>query len=112
MFILKHEKGMPYTNGFTSLIVERVYDVLVLAVLGLCSLPFLISLVPEDYGWFVWLIIFVLIAGKTVVIECLDRIGIVVGKGGHAPAGIVVFFKNDNLKCISKLQCCRQAYES
>jgi len=63
MFILKHEKGMPYTNGFTSLIVERVYDILVLAVLGLCSLPFLISLIPADYGWFVWLIIFVLIAG-------------------------------------------------
>ncbi|WP_319379319.1 lysylphosphatidylglycerol synthase transmembrane domain-containing protein [uncultured Methanocorpusculum sp.] len=71
MFILKHEKGMPYTNSFTSLIVERVYDILVLAVLGLCALPFLISLVPKDYGWFVWLIIFVLIAGIVGIIILL-----------------------------------------
>ncbi|MDO9523299.1 MAG: lysylphosphatidylglycerol synthase transmembrane domain-containing protein [Methanocorpusculum sp.] len=71
MFILKHEKGMPYTNGFTSLIVERVYDILVLAVLGLCSLPFLISLIPADYGWFVWLILFVLIAGIVGIIILL-----------------------------------------
>lgn len=63
MFILKHEKGMPYTNGFTSLIVERVYDILILAVLGLCALPFLIGLIPADYGWFIWLIILVLVAG-------------------------------------------------
>ncbi len=71
MFILKHEKGMPYTNGFTSLIVERVYDILVLAVLGLCSLPFLISLIPADYGWFVWLILFVLVAGIVGIIILL-----------------------------------------
>ena len=71
MFILKHEKGMPYTNGFTSLIVERVYDVLVLAVLGLCALPFLISLVPAEYGWFIWLIIFVLAAGVVGIVILL-----------------------------------------
>jgi len=71
MFILKHEKEMPYTNGFTSLIVERVYDILILAVLGLCSLPFLISLIPADYAWFIWLIIFVLIAGIMGIIILL-----------------------------------------
>lgn len=71
MFILKHEKGMPYTNGFTSLIVERVYDVLVLAVLGLCALPFLISLVPAEYGWFIWLIIFVLATGVVGIVILL-----------------------------------------
>lgn len=74
MFILKHEKGMPYTKGFTSLIAERVYDILVLAVLGLCSLPVLISLIPKEYAWFIWLIIFVLIAGIAgIVILLLAR---------------------------------------
>ena len=63
MFILKHEKETPYTNSFTSLIAERVYDVLIVAFLGLCALPFLISLIPEEYFWFVWLIIGVLLCG-------------------------------------------------
>ena len=63
MFILKHEKGTPYTNGFTSLIAERVYDILIIAVLGLCSLPFLITLIPAEYEWLIQLIILVVIAG-------------------------------------------------
>lgn len=63
MFILKHEKQMPYTSGFTSLIAERVYDILIIALLGLCSLPFLISLIPKEYDWFIWLIVFVLVCG-------------------------------------------------
>lgn len=63
MFILKHEKGTTYTNSFTSLIAERVYDVLIVAFLGLCSLPFLISLIPNEYFWFVWLIVGVLFCG-------------------------------------------------
>ncbi|MCZ9312029.1 MAG: lysylphosphatidylglycerol synthase transmembrane domain-containing protein [Methanocorpusculum sp.] len=60
LFILKHEKGTPYTNGFTSVVAERVYDVIIIAVLGLFALPILISLVP---AWFVWMIVFVLGAG-------------------------------------------------
>lgn len=63
MFILKHENKTPYTNSFTSLIAERVYDILIIALLGLISLPFLISIIPEEYKWFNWLIIGVLIAG-------------------------------------------------
>ncbi|HJK13149.1 MAG TPA: lysylphosphatidylglycerol synthase transmembrane domain-containing protein, partial [Methanocorpusculum sp.] len=60
LFILKHEKGTPYTNSFTSVVAERVYDVIIIAVLGLFALPMLISLVP---AWFVWMIVFVLGAG-------------------------------------------------
>ncbi|MDV0443766.1 lysylphosphatidylglycerol synthase transmembrane domain-containing protein [Methanorbis rubei] len=60
LFILKHEKGTPYTNGFTSIVAERVYDVVIIAVLGLLALPLLISIVPE---WFVWTIFIVLAAG-------------------------------------------------
>ncbi|MDU9375583.1 hypothetical protein McpSp1_01600 [Methanocorpusculaceae archaeon Sp1] len=60
LFILKHEKGTPYTNGFTSIVAERVYDIVIIAVLGLLALPLLISIVPE---WFVWTIFIVLAAG-------------------------------------------------
>lgn len=63
MFILKHEKKTPYTNSFTSLIAERVYDVLIIALLGLVSLPFMMSVIPEEYAWFNLLIIGVLCAG-------------------------------------------------
>ena len=48
-----------------------MYDILVLAVLGLCSLPFLISLIPADCGWLVWLIVFILIAGIVGIIILL-----------------------------------------
>jgi len=63
MFILKHEKQTPYTQGFTSLIVERVYDILVIAFLGLCTIPFIITLIPEQYRWFIWLMAGVLLLG-------------------------------------------------
>lgn len=57
MFVLKHEKETPYTNGFTSIVSERVFDVVIIAVLGLCTLPFLITIVPD---WFVYLILLVI----------------------------------------------------
>lgn len=63
MFILKHEKETPYTAGFTSFAAERVYDIIIIAVLGLISLPFLIPLIPPEYSWFSYLIYGVLIAG-------------------------------------------------
>ncbi|MDO5845737.1 MAG: lysylphosphatidylglycerol synthase transmembrane domain-containing protein [Methanocorpusculum sp.] len=67
LFILKHEKQMPYTSGFTALIAERVYDILIIAVLGLCSLPFLISLIPKEYEWFIWLMVAVIACGAAGV---------------------------------------------
>ncbi len=57
LFILKHEKDTPYTNGLTSIIAERVFDIVIIAVLGLCTLPLLITLVPD---WFVFMILLVL----------------------------------------------------
>lgn len=63
MFILKHEKQTPYTAGFTSFAAERVYDIIIIAVLGLISLPFLIPLIPAGYSWFSYLIYGVIITG-------------------------------------------------
>ncbi|HJJ54468.1 MAG TPA: lysylphosphatidylglycerol synthase transmembrane domain-containing protein [Methanocorpusculum sp.] len=71
MFILKHEKQTTYTAGFTSLIAERVYDILTIALLGLVSLPFLISLIPSEYSWFSWIIIGVLIMGAMGILFLL-----------------------------------------
>ena len=65
LFILKHEKGTTYTKGFTSIIAERVYDIVIIAVLGLLALPVLISIVPD---WYVWMILFVLAAGAAFCI--------------------------------------------
>lgn len=68
MFILKHEKQTPFTNSFTSLIAERVYDILIIAILGLCTLPFIISLlVDAGYGYFVWLLVIVVLGGAVGV---------------------------------------------
>ncbi|HJJ38818.1 MAG TPA: lysylphosphatidylglycerol synthase transmembrane domain-containing protein [Methanocorpusculum sp.] len=68
MFILKHEKQTPYTAGFTSFAAERVYDIIIIAVLGLISLPFLIPLIPAEYSWFSYLIYGVLITGFAGVV--------------------------------------------
>jgi conserved hypothetical protein len=68
MFILKHEKQTPYTPGFTSLIAERVYDILVIAFLGLCTIPFIILLIPAEYQWFIWLMAGVLALGAVGII--------------------------------------------
>jgi len=61
MFILKHEKDTPYSAGFSSLVVERIFDILLIAVLGALTLPFVINVAP----WF-FTIIIVPIAGGAV----------------------------------------------
>ena len=68
MLILKHERQTPFTNSLTSLIAERVYDIIIIALLGLCTLPFIISLIPTEYEWFIWLIVLVLICGALGVL--------------------------------------------
>ena len=63
LFILKHEKQTTYTSGFTTIVAERAYDILTIALLGLISLPFMITLIPDEYSWFIWVICAVIIAG-------------------------------------------------
>ena len=62
MLILKHEGDATYSQGFSSLIVERVFDVLMIAVLGAVALLFVLAVldVPD---WFVTAIIVPLVAG-------------------------------------------------
>ena len=62
MLILKHEDDATYSQGFSSLIVERVFDILMIAVLGAVALPFVLAVlaVPD---WFITVIIVPLAAG-------------------------------------------------
>lgn len=59
VFILKHEKKAGYSPGISSLIIERIFDVVTIALLGLIALPFVIG-TPE---WFLPLIAVPIIAG-------------------------------------------------
>lgn len=59
MFILKDEKKATYSQGLSSLVVERVFDVVMVALLGLLSLRFVFN-VP---GWFYTLITVPLVGG-------------------------------------------------
>ncbi len=62
MFILKHEDDATYSQGFSSLVVERVFDILMITVLGALALPFILAVlaVPD---WFVTTIVIPLAAG-------------------------------------------------
>ncbi len=62
MLILKHEDDATYSQGFSSLVIERVFDILMIAVLGAFALPFVLAVldVPD---WFITVIIVPLAAG-------------------------------------------------
>ncbi|MEM2124756.1 MAG: lysylphosphatidylglycerol synthase transmembrane domain-containing protein, partial [Methanolinea sp.] len=48
IFILRHEFGTSASRGLSSIVVERVFDILLVAALGAVSLPFVLN-AP---GWF------------------------------------------------------------
>jgi len=59
VFILKHEYNTTYSEGVSSLVVERVFDIVTIALLGAVSLLFVLNVRSEFY-----IIIFVpIIAG-------------------------------------------------
>jgi glycosyltransferase AglD len=59
VFILKHEYNTNYSEGVSSLVVERVFDIITVALLGAVSLFFVLNVPPEFYV----IIILPLIAG-------------------------------------------------
>lgn len=62
MLILKREDDATYSQGFSSIVVERVFDVLMIAILGAVALPFILAAlaVPD---WFITIIIIPLAGG-------------------------------------------------
>ena len=49
VFILKHEFGTTYSEGISSLVVERVFDIVTVALLGAVSLLFVLNARSEFY---------------------------------------------------------------
>jgi len=52
LFVLRHEADATYTNGLSSVVVERFFDIVTIALLGAVTLPFVLN-VPE---WFITVI--------------------------------------------------------
>jgi hypothetical protein len=59
VFILKHEYSTTYSEGVSSIVVERVFDIFTVAILGAVALPFILD-VPS---WFYAVIILPIFAG-------------------------------------------------
>jgi glycosyltransferase AglD len=59
VFILKHEYGTTYSEGVSSLVVERFFDIFTVALLGAVAVFFVVN-VP---GWFYTIIVLPLVAG-------------------------------------------------
>jgi glycosyltransferase AglD len=59
VFILNHEHETPISTGISSLVVERLFDIVMVALLGLITLPFVLN-VPQ---WIFLLIVVPLGAG-------------------------------------------------
>ncbi|NYT07219.1 MAG: flippase-like domain-containing protein [Methanomicrobiales archaeon] len=59
VFILKHEVGSTISQGISSLVVERVFDIVMVALLGAVSLLFVFN-VPD---WFITIILLPLALG-------------------------------------------------
>ena len=59
VFILKHEYNVTYSEGVSSLVVERVFDIFTVALLGAVAVFFVVN-VP---AWFYTIIVLPLVAG-------------------------------------------------
>jgi hypothetical protein len=46
MLILRHEDRAPYSRGLSSLVVERVFDIVTVAILGALAIPFVLDVPP------------------------------------------------------------------
>jgi uncharacterized membrane protein YbhN (UPF0104 family) len=71
VFILRHEYNTSYSEGVSSLVVERVFDIVTVAILGAVALVFVLDVPPVYYS----LIIIPLIAGVIffIVLFCLGK---------------------------------------
>lgn len=72
VFLLKHQYETTYSQGISSIAVERIYDILTVALIGLVSIPFFLDF-PREY---LALIVVPLIGGAVffVVLLFIGRI--------------------------------------
>jgi uncharacterized protein (TIRG00374 family) len=48
VFLLKHQYETTYSQGISSILVERIYDIMTVALIGLVSIPFFLDF-PNEY---------------------------------------------------------------
>jgi glycosyltransferase AglD len=68
IFILKHEYGTTVSTSISSLVVERLFDIIMVALLGALTLPFVLN-VPD---WFYLVIVVPLIIGAVFMLVLLS----------------------------------------
>ncbi len=71
IFILNHENGTKYADGISSIVVERVFDIATIALLGLITLPFVLNVDPA-YRTIIWLVL-ILCGAFCVVLLFVNR---------------------------------------
>jgi hypothetical protein len=71
VFILKHEYNTTYSEGVSSLVVERVFDIVTVAFLGAISLFFVLNAPP----WVIYLVVLPLVAGAIFfgILLCIGK---------------------------------------
>ncbi len=71
VFILKHEYNTTYSEGVSSLVVERVFDIITVALLGAISLFFVLN-APL---WVIYFVVLPLVAGAIFfgILLCLGK---------------------------------------
>jgi len=71
IFILKHEDNTSYPTGLSSVVTERFFDILSVALLGLLALLYVID-VPEWFYWVVYIPLLLVVVFLLILIH-IDR---------------------------------------
>lgn len=71
IFILNHENNTRYSDGISSIVVERVFDIATIALLGLVTLPFVLNVDPSYIT--VMILILILCAAFFVFLVFIGR---------------------------------------
>lgn len=72
IFILNHENDTRYSDGISSIVVERIFDIATIAVLGLATLPFVLNVDPSYF--FIIVAILALCAAFFVFLCFINRL--------------------------------------
>ncbi len=83
LFILKHEADATYTSGLSSVVVERFFDIVTIALLGAVTLPFVLN-VPE---WFIT-VVYVALALCGIFVVLLFSVGRLQSENKYLKIGI------------------------
>ena len=83
LFILKHEADATYTSGLSSVVVERFFDIVTIALLGAVTLPFVLN-VPD---WFIT-VIYVALALCGIFVVVLFSVGRLQSENKYLKMGI------------------------